>query len=174
MSGVKERAEYKYRRATAADLVRIWDKSIASNADDSRYPMWKELYIRYNESGMAQTYVVLCNGDPVGEGTLLFSPDCRAVRGRLFLSDGKSLANVNALRIEKAHEGQGHISRLMRLAEQDAAERGITALTIGVEARETRNLAIYLHLGYTRFVASEIEDGELVLYYEKKLKGEQA
>lgn len=162
-------AGYTYRKATLADLELIWDKSIAQNSDDPRWSRWKEQYIGYNQSGMAQTYVVLCNGDPVGEGTLLFAPDCRAVRGRLALADGQRIANVNALRIEKKHEGKGHISRLMHLMEQDAAARGYTALTIGVEAAEARNLAIYLHWGYTRLVTIETEDGAHVLYYGKTI-----
>ena len=57
------------------------------------------------------------------------------------------------------------------MMERAAAERGITTLTIGVDAHETRNLAIYLHWGYTRFVMSEVEDGCLVLYYAKEIGG---
>lgn len=44
-----------------------------------------------------------------------------------------------------------------------------TQLTIGVDAAESRNLAIYLHWGYNRFVLGEIDDGELVLFYAKAL-----
>jgi len=80
------------------------------------------------------------------------------------------VANVNALRIEKAFEGQGHISKMVRLMEDFARERGCEELTIGVEARRARNLAIYLHWGYRRLVHCETEDGELVLYYAKPLK----
>ena len=43
-------------------------------------------------------------------------------------------------------------------------------LTIGAEAKETRNLAIYLHWGYNEFITSAVEDGELVLYYAKNFK----
>ena len=162
--------KYEYKKASAFDLERIWNKSIAENADDPRYPMWKALFISYNESGMAATYVVTADGEPVGEGTLLFSPECRAVRGRLYLADGKNTANINALRIGKAHEGQGHISRLLRLMEKEAAARGITALTVGVEEDEARNRAIYAHLGYTEPITEEEEDGTRVLYYQKTLK----
>ena len=42
-------------------------------------------------------------------------------------------------------------------------------MTIGVEAKDTRNLAIYLHWGFTEFVLGEVEEGELVLYYRKAL-----
>lgn len=80
-----------------------------------------------------------------------------------------SVGNVNALRIEKDWEGQGHMSRLMGVLEEYARGLGLKALTIGVDAWETRNLGIYLHWGYDTFVMAEEEDGDLVLYYAKKL-----
>lgn len=159
-----------YRKATPEDLTRLWDKNIADNPEDARWVTWKKEYIEYNARGMAATFAVLADGDPVGEGTLLFSPACGAVDGREALADGRTVANVNALRIQKAYEGKGYISALVRLMERYAAEQGYTRLTIGVEARETRNIAIYLHLGYTEFVTAATEDGELVLYYAKELQ----
>ncbi len=160
---------YQYRNAAPADLEAIWDGSIADHRGDPRWIAWKEEYIRYNQNGMGATFVVLHNGRPVGEGTLLFSPQCSAIRERTQLADGHRTANINALRIRKKHEGLGHISALVRMMEQYAAENGYTHLTIGVEARETRNLAIYLHWGYDVFVTAEREEGELVLYYAKNL-----
>lgn len=157
------------RKATEADLDRLWNWNIAANPGDSRWPAWKQQYVADNRDGRAATFAVLCGGIPVGEGTLLFSPDCAAIGGRAELADGAVAANVNALRIRKAYEGRGYISALMRLMETYAVSRGFRRLTIGVEAQETRNLAIYLHWGYNRFVTSAIEDGALVLYYEKDL-----
>ena len=53
--------------------------------------------------------------------------------------------------------------------EEAAKAQNIQVLTIGVEAKETRNLAIYLHWGYDSFVMSETEDEELILDYRKEL-----
>ena len=53
--------------------------------------------------------------------------------------------------------------------EEQAKAMGFSRLTVGVEAAETRNLGIYLHWGYNRFVMHEIDGGELVLFYEKTL-----
>ena len=86
------------------------------------------------------------------------------------MCDGKTIANVNALRIREDYEAKGYISRLMKKIEAYADSRNIVALTIGVDAKETRNLAIYLHWGFTEFLFSEQEDGELVLYFLKKLR----
>lgn len=115
------------------------------------------------------TFLVLCNKDAVGESTLLLSPACSAIAGRKVLCDGKSIANINALRIQKNYEGKDHISKLMQEMEQFAVRNHISKLTIGVEVKETRNLAIYLHFGFTKFLFAEMEDGELVLYFDKQI-----
>lgn len=160
---------FEYRIASAQDLEEIWNMNIARNPDDKRWTKWKTEYISYNCSGMAKTFVVVCDGHPVGEGTLLFSSECKAVCGREGLVNTYT-ANVNALRICKEYEGQGHISKLMHMMERYAAAEGYTRLTIGVDAVETRNLGIYLHWGYNAFVMSEVDEGELVLYYQKTIK----
>ena len=161
---------FTYRLATSQDLENIWNKNIADNPKDERWVHWKEEYIGYNKTSMAQTFVVACMDEPIGECTLILSPECNAVRGRLELTDGKTVANINALRIAGEYEGQGHISKLMACVEVYAKEQGIKSLTIGVEAKETRNLAIYLHWGYDTFVMSETEEEDLILYYKKELQ----
>jgi len=158
-----------YKKASLEDLETIWDRSIRDNPEDPRYIRWKKQFIDDNLSGAAATFVVTMDREPVGEGTLLFSPGCRAIRERTCLADGKTIANINALRIQPQYEGQGHISKLLKEMERYAKRIGITRLTIGVEASETRNLGIYLHLGYDIFLMHEIEDSELVLYYGKNL-----
>lgn len=162
--------KYEYCGATPDNLQRIWEKDIAENQGDNRWVAWRDKYINYNHNGMGRTFVVLCNNEPVGQGTLLFSPNCTAISGRTELADNVLVANINALRIQKEYEGKGHISRLVHEMEKYVIKKGYTRLTIGVEARETRNLAIYLHWGYNTFMMSEIEEGELVLYYSKNLK----
>ncbi|MCL1859077.1 MAG: GNAT family N-acetyltransferase [Oscillospiraceae bacterium] len=162
---------YEYKAASIEELERRWDINIANNPGDNRWVDWKTQYIENNKTGKCKTFVVLFDGEPIGEGTLLFSPEC--VRGNIEHADGINRANINALRIEKAHEGKGHISKLVKLMEQYAIDNGYKTLTIGVEATETRNMAIYLHWGYTTFVTSEISEIEeegLVLVYSKLLK----
>lgn len=158
-----------YRKATAEDLERIWDYQIAQNPGDANWIRWKKQFIDDNLSGAAATFVAVVDGEPVGEGTLLFSPDCRAIRGRLELADGKSVTNINALRIRKAYEGKGHISKLVKHMEDYAAQNGFTRVTIGVEAVEARNLGIYLHWGYNKFLLSEGDGLDLTLYYGKDI-----
>lgn len=162
--------QMEYRKADSEILERLWEKNIQNNAGDNRWIYWKREFIANNQTGRACTFVILCDGEPVGECTLLFSPACNAIAGRDQLADFQTVANVHALRIDKAYEGKGYVSELMHFVEKSAAEMGYTSLTIGVYAKETRNLSVYLHWGYTDFVLSEVEDGELTLYYRKELR----
>ena len=156
-----------YRQATFEDLEKIWNKDIEKNNNEECWICWKHQYIDHNKTGKAKTFVVLDDNNPIGQITILFSTECSAVKNRPMLCDGKSIENMNAFRINEKYEGKGHISKLVKMAEQYAKEKGMRFLTIGSEAKESRNLAIYLHFGYTKFITSFVEDNELVLFYGK-------
>lgn len=155
--------------AEMSHLEALWAYNIRENPDDPRWGVWRDEYIGYNIGGKAKTFALLASNEAVGEVTLILDPSCKAVRGRPQLCDGKWVGNVNALRIRDEFQGRGLASVLVRKMEEEARKIGLSALTIGVEASESRNLAMYLHWGYTRFVFSETDEGELVLYYQKDL-----
>ena len=158
---------FEYRIATIEDLEKIWDMNIKDNPNDERWVNWKEKYIRYNKEKKAVTFVIVYETIPIGEGTLLLSSECDAVKGMTCLANGKDVANINALRIRKEFEGKGHISILIKKMEKYALERGISVLTIGVEEKETRTHAIYRHLGYDEFIINKKDNNESILYYKK-------
>ena len=159
-----------YRKATLEDLEAIWDYHMAQDPDEPRNQRWKESYIERNIHNRAATYVAVIDGEPVGEVTLdYFAEAYGNPQARHRLADGEKTAYVTALRIRKEFEGLGYVSQLMRFLEKDAWNQGFRRLTIGVEAAETRNLAIYLRWGYDQFVMSETDCGELVLFYAKNL-----
>ncbi len=159
-----------YRKATLEDLNRIWDYQIAQNPDEPRNQRWRESFISRNLENRAATYVVVVNDEPVGEVTLDYFAEAHGnPETRLHLADGRITGYVTALRIRREYEGKGYISCLIRCMEAGAKSMGFTRLTIGVEAAEARNLGIYLHWGYDRFIMSEMDGGELVLFYGKEL-----
>ena len=159
-----------YRKATLEDLNAIWDYNCAQNPDEPRNQRWRESYISRNVNNRASTFVVIADGEPVGEVTLDYYAEAHGNEStRHLLADGSHTGYVTALRIRKPYEGQGLISGLMRYMEESAAQMGFTKLTVGVEAAETRNLGIYLHWKYNQFVMSETDGDELVLYYAKNL-----
>ncbi len=163
-----------YRIATILDLENVWNKDINKHPDDDRYIRWKKEYIDYNENDEAKTFVAINdNNEVIGQITLILKTNVKAVLNKNKLCDGKSVCNMNAFRCDKEYEGKGHISKLVKLAENYARSIGYKYITIGSEARETRNLSIYFHFGYTEFLMSEVDDSEqdcpLVLYYGKSL-----
>lgn len=160
---------FEYVKANREQLEKVWDFNIANHPGDSRWVRWKERNIREYEEGKISTYLVLVDGQPIGEGSLLWNEHCYAVKNRLQLAKDGEICNLNGLRIIKPYEGQGHISKLFKVMEQDAKDRGYQAITIGVEEEEKRNYAIYTHLGYTELVLKEFEDGAEVLYLQKNI-----
>lgn len=121
----KDKNTISYKKANIDDLEKIWDKDIAENNKEECWVRWKNQYIDYNKMGKATTFVVLDNNEPVGQITVLFSPECSAVKNRPMLCDGKTIANMNAFRIDKNYEGQGHIFNLVKMAEEYAKAKGI-------------------------------------------------
>jgi GNAT superfamily N-acetyltransferase len=162
-----------YRLATLEDLNNVWDKDIHNNQNDSRYIRWKKEYIGYNLNDEAKTFVAVNGNEVIAQITLILKTNVKAVINKEKLCDGNNICNMNAFRCDKEYEGKGHISKLVKLAEKYAKDIGYTYITIGSEARETRNLSIYFHFGYNEFLMSEIDDSEedspLVLYYGKSL-----
>lgn len=163
--------EFDYRMASLEDLNKIWDDDIKKHPNDQKYIRLKKQYIEDNINNKCRIFVIAYEKELIGQGTLLLSSECYSVKGRPLLCDDKNIGNINALRIDKKYEGQGHISKLVKEIERYAKGIGLTYLTIGVEAKESRNLGIYLHWGYNEFVIHEIDEKEnaLVLYYGKKI-----
>ena len=160
---------YTHRIADREALEIIWQRNIDRNPGDARWVRWRDEYIAMNADGRLRTFILFADGAPIGEGTLIFDPSCPAVAGRTVLADGRRIVNLNALRIEKAHEGKGLISSMVKSMEDYARDLGYETITIGVEECEMRNRAIYAHWGYADLILDEIEDGERVLYYSKAL-----
>lgn len=161
--------DFAYTPSSMEQLEKIWAKNIADHPGDDRWVHWRASAVKDNGAGRSLTFVITADGDPIGEGTLLFDPSCGAIANRPQLADHSSIANINGLRVQKGWRGQGHSSRLVKEMERYAKKKGYSYLSIGVDAKETGNLGIYLHWGYKELVHFEKEEGELILYYRKRL-----
>ena len=73
---------WEYRPATRAELERLWEKNIQKHPGDERWVRWRDAFIAGNEAGVMLTFAAVCDGEPVGEGTLLFASDLPAISGR--------------------------------------------------------------------------------------------
>ena len=148
----------QYQIATLPQLEARWDINIANNPGDPRWLHWKATAIKNHQAGKALTFVALHHHIPIGEATLILN---------------LSSVEINGLRVDEPYQGQGHASKLVQAVEAYAKKEGYSTAIIGVEPKETRNLAIYLKWGYDQFVKLEITDPKqdegLLLYYAKNL-----
>lgn len=163
-----------YREATLEDLENVWNKDIRAHPNDERWVKWKQEYINYNKDGDLKTFVAVTDEhNVIAQISVVFSSKVKCVQGKKKLCDNEHICNMNAFRCDKEYEGNGHISKLVKMGEEYARQKGYKNITIGSEARETRNLSIYFHFGYRTFLMCEIDEGEedkpLVLYYGKDL-----
>lgn len=165
----ERREETSFRIASKEDIERIWQFNVDMHPGDSRWAAWRDESLASCGDGSRITFVCVVDNMPVGEVTLIMSPAHQAIRGRIVLADGCKTGNVNALRVAGAYEGRGYASQMMDLLTEYASAHGITQLTIGVEANEMRNRAIYSHWGFHEHLMTETEDGEEVLYYGKNI-----
>ena len=161
--------EFSYHQATPEELAKIFEKDIAEHPEDDFFVKRRDEYAELNRLGKAVTFVVTADDEPIGRGTLFLSPDCPEIGGKLTVADNISVANINDLHIHRDYRGEGHISALVRRMEAHARMLRLHALTIGADAAKPKNLAIYLHWGYTSYVAYSVENGVPVLYYKKLL-----
>ena len=161
-----------YRIATIDDLEKVWDKDIARHIDDQNWKRWKSEYIDYNKNHEAITFVAEDNDDIIAQISVVFKNNVKAVLGKPFLVDFETV-NMNGFRCDKNYEGHGHISKLVKMGEEYAKSLGYKYSTIGANAKNTRNLQIYFHFGYTQFLKAieELEGNSMatVLYYKKEL-----
>ena len=161
-----------YRIATIDDLEKVWDKDILRHMDDPNWKRWKREYIEYNKNREAITFVAENKGDIIAQISVVLKNNVKAVLGKPFLVNSETI-NMNGFRCDKAYEGQGHISKLVKMGEEYAKRLGYKYASIGANAKNTRNLQIYFHFGYTQFLKAveELEGDEMatVLYYKKEL-----
>ena len=162
----------EYRRATLNDLISVWDKDIKRNNFDQTWVRWKNEYIDYNKNEELITFVAVDGDDVIAQISIVLKDNVKAVINKPFLCNENTI-NMNAFRCDKKYEGQGHISKLVSMGEEYAKSLGDKYASIGANAKNTRNLQIYFHFGYTEFLkAVEEVDGKdlaTVLYYRKEL-----
>ena len=159
-----------YKMASIDDLNYVWDKDIDKHPDEKdKWIRWKKEFIDNYNKGIIKTFVAEINGDIIGQITVATSPLAIAdatIRDKLC---DENTAYMMAFRCDKEYEGKGHISKLVKLGEDYARNTGFKYISIGSEVKESRNLAIYLHFGYTEYITHSFSDNELEVFYRKKL-----
>lgn len=159
-----------YRMATLEDLIYVWDKDINKHPDEKeKWIRWKEEFINNYKNDIIKTFVAEISGDIIAQITVAtksLAISDLSIRDKLC---DENMAYMMAFRCDKQYEGQGHISKLVKMGEEYARSKGFKYISIGSEVKESRNLAIYLHFGYTEYITHSFCDGELEVFYKKQL-----
>ena len=100
-----------------------------------------------------------------------FSDGAFAGYALIGLRKGSTAASVYSIAVDPDMNGRGLGRALMIAAEQGAAARGRTALTLEVRADNSGAVGLYERLGYERFdvIADYYEDGQSALRMRKGL-----
>lgn len=161
------------REATVEEVERWWDNHILENADNNSHKVWKESFVSENKNGRRKTFYAWDGNKNIGQGTLVFESDDKNLTG-----DGK--AEIIKLEVVEEYRNRKISSLIYSHIKDYAKQKGIHALTIGVEPCEVRNMQIYFHWGFTNFIQciteiyppeKEGETGETitVLCYSKQI-----
>ena len=90
------------------------------------------------------------------------------ITGLISLTPAGDSLLIENIAVHPAAQGTGLGAKLMRFAEQQAAQRNLPRLTLYTHEVMTENQAIYAHLGY-REIERRAEDGYRRIYMEKVL-----
>lgn len=86
----------------------------------------------------------------------------------LDLANGKDVAHVHALQINKNFHRMGLASKLMLELESVARSMGIERLTLGVDGDNSKAISLYKKLDYSLLKKAEGRDKNIPLYYKYK------
>ena len=164
--------EYICRIASAEETEAKWNCEIRQQKRRKAVlEMMKKDAIEHIKNGQAVTYYGKLNNKIICQTTAMF--DENIIQNSNGLVDDKTAYLCN-FSTDKKYQGKGCFSKLFRIMINDLKNRGYKKFTLGVEPTETKNLSIYQHLGFNRFIKSAKEtypDGTVidVDYYGMKL-----
>ena len=133
------------RLATIEELEKWWDEKIKKSPQNNACKVWKESFVSGNKNGLRKTFFVFEDKNYIGQGTLLLKSDDAVMTG-------SGRAEIIKLEINPEWRGKGIATKIYKTIEQYAKQIGIDTLTIGVEPGEVKNMQIYFHWGFTKFL----------------------
>ena len=169
--------EYICKIATIEEMEENWNYLIDIHPKNNTWKVYKDKAIKNAKEKRTIVYYGILNGRIISEATAMLSNiDVQNSDG---LVDDTTIY-LSAFRTVKEYQGKGYFSRLYKFMENDLKKRGYTALTLGVEPSEVKNMMIYFKYGFTNYIKTDYEiepperDGEaptkiIVNYYKKEI-----
>ena len=145
---------------------------------NNAWKVYKDKSIKNAKENKTIVYYGILNGRIISEATAMLSDiDVQNSEGLV----GDKTIYLSAFRTVKEYQGKGYFSKLYKFMEDDLKQRGYTALTLGVEQSEVKNMMIYFKYGFINYIKTDYEvepperEGEeptkiMVNYYRKKYR----
>lgn len=162
---IKEDGDYKCLIASKEMIIQKFNEEIKKH--DSRE--WKEFKIQALQNiNNRIVYMGILDGKIITEATAIISKkDLDSINLNDLVEDNK--AYLSAFRTNKEYQGQGYFSKLYKFMENDLKKRGYKSLTLGVEAKEVKNMQIYFKFGFTKYIKTLYVDNNYINFYEKNI-----
>jgi len=162
---------YICKIATLDEMEIKWNYEIKKHKS-LNWKLWKTEAIERFKNGQCIVYYGLLNGNIVSEATAML--DKNIVQNSDELVNDKTVY-LCAFRTVEKFQNKGYFSKLFIFMINDLKKRGFEKVTLGVEHTENKNLRIYNHLGFEKYIKSGLEtypDNTVIKvdYYEKSLK----
>ena len=157
---------FTYSIASIEDIELLFQKRLQERNSDPSYKHSLDNYFDDFVSGKSIIFVVKNGEEPIGSINLEF---CQLTDIVSSYVSGKKYCYLSTFKIEKIYEGQGHISKLTKKAEDIARKLGYQYSIISCEETNQRVKSIYNHFGYTEVVAQTQERGHNIVYLGKQL-----
>lgn len=155
--------EYICQIATIDEMERKWNYEIRRQRKRKIVlERLKNNALEYTKNGQSVTYYGKIHNRIICETTAMFDEDI--IQNSDKLVDDKTVYLCNFSTV-KRYRGKGYFSKLFRFMINDLKNRGYKKFTLGVEPAETKNLNIYQHLGFNKFIKSAQEtfpDGTVI------------
>ena len=157
---------YTYSIATVDDVKLLFEKRLKERASYPNYKVCLDMYFDDYISGKSIIFAIKKNENPIGSITLEF---CKLDDIANSNVSKMKYCYLSTFKIEKIYEGQGHISKLIKLAETVACKLGYYYAIIACEETNQRVKSIYDHFGYTEVITRKQDNGHQMVYLGKRL-----
>lgn len=150
--------EYICKVATLEEIIKRCDYLIDIHPGNRLWANVKVNTINGFNNGSKIVYVGILNGEIISEATAYVKEE--AFIGDIQNTDellSEDRAYLCGFRTNKEYENQGYFSKLYKFMEQDLKSRGYKELSLGVEAKEVRNVNIYKKFGFINLIKSVVE-----------------
>ena len=115
----------EYKIATLEEYIAVWEKDIAKRPHKkAEWEAMRDVYIPAFKDKQLTTFIAKDGEEIIAQISVVADPNFKEVKGLEGLCNGKTIAHMNAFRCDKKYEGQGHISKLVKMGEQWAKEQG--------------------------------------------------